>query len=1753
MLQPVFLFLLFLFLPLFSEENPIDLTPNNQEIGIVAGCVNVIGKEFFQVHEAIHIDGPDPLTFPLIYGSSNNIRGKEFGMGYLNGLRHHYEANHTKNAGEGSTFYQDGNRFWWDLHKKDGKWFSNIKVDKTNTAYTNLHAIKSNKNTSPRQMKAEYLRDKYYYKVTLPDGTIQYFTPKIFPRKNFIESLIDIFDDQNGLDRYFLRHEILPSGNHRYYSYDIDTDNYSLARVSTRNSDNSLLLNHITFDESSKKVTLNGSNGQFFECVKKDVIGWKKGGNWTYCRYQTVLDSFKSSHLPKIKFKYKTVTHQNNEFRMEDVIHPSGYRLNVDYRYGKVKTLAAPIGYDGESHVMYRFNYVSEWVENDNKYIYRAEVTDTYGYQKNYHHKDNRVYKVEDPGYRSDNYQWDEYGKLLKYTLRGEKHALLENRFVYDARGNPVRKILLGNLTGNRPNALAKGLKNVEQAQILCSYSNDRFNNLIKEVLQNGTEVHYTYVPDTNLIRSKLTISGGVVQLREFFTYDKNAICIKHIKDDGSGKSESDLQNITYRRITEITPQIDRKIPGFILPAIKEEKYLDPLSQQEHLLSREEYYYIKGGLLSETHVYDADLNLQYILTKAYGTKRRVIMETNALGEKVRYGYDNENQKVREEKIGSGKVKRFKYDCCKRLIQEIESHQADRSTLVTSHSYDRMSRRTKTVDPYGQASYFRYDNYSRLIKEVYNGYFENGPKTKFKDGKYYSFPILCGSTIERKYNCQDQVTEIKDPNGNIKTISYNIRKKPTKIVFPDQTVESYVYSLSGNLVKKVERDGSYQLYTYDYLDRALTEETYSKEGENLRSLQNVYKGDYLVQSIDFNGNVTEYGYDGAGRKVFEELNGNRICFEYDALGRQHKTIYDTYCEIQEFDLLNRVVEVRVESLEGELFSKVQYLYDINGNRTHVRTFTDAVSFAEEVTIYNSQSLPILFIDTAGNETHYTYSQTDHLEKITVDAKGKQTIEVFDNDSNLIKVEEKDIQGNTISLVESTFDRVGNKTKELHYLYKGDLLDGTYLIEWTYNSMNDLLSMCEQQKKYTSYSYQKGRLDTVTKPNGTVLTYSYDSLGRQSALQSSDGTVHYSYTYDKNNNLLSSKDHVHGMDFTRTYDNFNQVIEEHMDERSSVYEYDLIGRPVKWSNSTIGSIRYNFGSYRLDSISRYSPEGDLLYTHQYLEKDLTGRALSAQMIQNAGKISYEYDEALRPQLIATEHFEQRFEPDSFDVYNQLVHYTTRDPLGTFTPNFAYDELCQITYEQGVEEHTYTHDSLSNRRSQNSQENTVNDLNQVTSDGSNDYLYDTSGNLIQINETVLVYDALDRLIQYDEICYRYDSENRRRKKITSDEEITYLYQNSREIGALNADNQLIEFRTLGRGIQGDVGAAIAIEVNGQAYAPVHDHRGNICLLLDPITSLPVETYRYTAFGEEQAPSPALSPWRFSSKRKDHGLIYFGQRYYSPSLGRFISADPSGFSDGPNLYAYVSNNPMVLIDPEGLNAFEWFGYETFMNGYMRGSHVFYSIDDEPLNYENRSGSETVGSEYDPYTTVFFANGMKNTRDEARSHAEYLSEQLGNVQVNLCYNPTFGTIVPDVFESFLGYMGVATTPVKMIREDWDTHFENKEGPAITYCTSQGSINVNNALKDYPEDRRQRIFVYAVANADYIDEKLCAEARHVNSRDPVPWIRFNKRLSGGYNIESLEPHPEAPLFDHSFSSPTYTNGIKYFYENVKNKHPHYGR
>jgi RHS repeat-associated protein len=61
--------------------------------------------------------------------------------------------------------------------------------------------------------------------------------------------------------------------------------------------------------------------------------------------------------------------------------------------------------------------------------------------------------------------------------------------------------------------------------------------------------------------------------------------------------------------------------------------------------------------------------------------------------------------------------------------------------------------------------------------------------------------------------------------------------------------------------------------------------------------------------------------------------------------------------------------------------------------------------------------------------------------------------------------------------------------------------------------------------------------------------------------------------------------------------------------------------------------------------------------------------------------------------------------------------------------------------------------------------------------------------------------------------------------------------------------------------------------------------------------------------------NPFRWSTKYCDEetGLVYYGHRFYNPTLGRWLNRDPKQEEGGVNLYAFCGNNPINGFDALG------------------------------------------------------------------------------------------------------------------------------------------------------------------------------------------------------------------------------------------------
>jgi RHS repeat-associated protein len=111
-----------------------------------------------------------------------------------------------------------------------------------------------------------------------------------------------------------------------------------------------------------------------------------------------------------------------------------------------------------------------------------------------------------------------------------------------------------------------------------------------------------------------------------------------------------------------------------------------------------------------------------------------------------------------------------------------------------------------------------------------------------------------------------------------------------------------------------------------------------------------------------------------------------------------------------------------------------------------------------------------------------------------------------------------------------------------------------------------------------------------------------------------------------------------------------------------------------------------------------------------------------------------------------------------------------------------------------------------------------------------------------------------------------------------------------------------------------------DGSIYCYHFDALGSVIALTDMDQTI-VNAYAYDPFGrlreQESLAQPFKYVGRYGVMHEPNGLYYMRARYYDPSVGRFISEDPIGFAGGDvNLYAYVQNDPVNFVDPNGLQS---------------------------------------------------------------------------------------------------------------------------------------------------------------------------------------------------------------------------------------------
>ena len=1272
----------------------------------------------------------------------------------------------------------------------------------------------------------------------------------------------------------------------------------------------------------------------------------------------------------------------------------------------------------------------------------------------------------------------------------------------------------------------------------------------------------YAYFPECDLIKSKLILDDSQIKQRIFFEYDGNGALVLEVIDDGHDESLESFSGVTQRLMRKIQNTDSFPIG---LPEVITELAFDVKTGHDVLLQKTVNRYASDGNIIQQDVYDSHGNFAYSKSWTYNPMGKITSETDALGQTTIYDYDANGNCIFKKVVNLDFHISFVYDFSNRLIREDEVYD-DGVCLSKTFSYDTRGNKVLSTDIYGNITRYKYDALNRLI-EVIQPPIVNANNELVNPVERYTYDVL------------NNITSKTDGNRNTTRFACTSLGKPFLIQYPDGTEERCIYNTDGTMQKMILPDNTYILYEYDYQKRQTVEEFHAQDGAFIAKESRKYDSNHLISLTDRKGVTTKFVYDPFGRLIGAKTGRMETRFVYDSLGRKSE-VWEKYADgrykrtITEFDLLNREIEVRVEDDRGNVFSKKAYAYDEKGNKTHETIFSSSGE-TTKITEFNGQSQPVKILHPNGETTHLNHNYNYFNEwgqavacVESVDPKGNYIKNVYSTNGKLAAEEYYSPGGILVKKLSYRYDLAGNLVRRIEDVIVENQVQDTILTTLEYDARNREVAIIKAYGRPEQKIFRKelNRFDKISrqiKPDGVVIDYAYDLLGRLVEVVDSANTVHYVYTYDLNDNVLSVTDKITQTSTYREFDNNDLLVRECLDNGLEVkYKHDLIGRIENLTLPDRTNILYEYDARNLKSISRAN------YTQTY-EYDLSGKPSKIDLPNDNGSIIYQYDKALRLIRVESQHFSQTIPQNGYDGNNNILSINQTDPQGSVSSNYDYDSLNQLISENGIVNHAYSYDSRHNRtqKDETLYENDV--LSQLLRQGNTAYGYDPNGNRNASNDYTYEYDSLDRLISVtkgsSQVRYKYDAFNRRMSKTgysfvsnqwqkVTDER--YLYSTDTEIGSVAPNGKIRELM-----ITAGTSPAM-LEVDQEVYLPIHDHRGNVVTLIHADTRNVIETYRYSSFGEEEIfdcngenKTLALSPWRFSGKRVDPetGWVFFGRRFYDPEVGRWTTPDPLWFEDGPNLYAYVQNNPMIFIDPNGLShkAIDDIGSShLYFNHYEKIANVARYVMVLPIFYTDLSDTKSIGKTHaGPMSKNFslcFINGILNTSRNAQESVESISKECGGCQVRSVYNCTFGLVL-DTIECAINLCRVDTNAIDELHKLWNEELDRlgDNGRIIQECHSQGCILVRNALERYDVTKRKRIDVLATAPGGFISPAICGSVVHfVSKNDFVPWFDYKGREAYKDTIVLLDRHPDAFIWDHSYNSPTYVDVRKRYRQDL---------
>ena len=567
----------------------------------------------------------------------------------------------------------------------------------------------------------------------------------------------------------------------------------------------------------------------------------------------------------------------------------------------------------------------------------------------------------------------------------------------------------------------------------------------------------------------------------------------------------------------------------------------------------------------------------YILTYIDGTVQTVSksnMRTSLIrdnqGNELLFTYNgNQLQKIQHSDgqsltftWSSGKVASVTDDQGRKVIY---GYTGDLLTSVTAfngfvtryvyHTADStpMSRALKQiVYPDGTTKDYTYDNIGRVATISVNG---NKFTTEIVRGLCGSYSVIApnggvtevtvgakgemlktvnalGQIVQQKYTADTQLESIIAPSGKRNKVNYNKDGQIMSTASASGAETSFAYEPNfDNLASITDAKGHAISYGYDDKGRG---NSISYVDGSMSSLEYNEKGD-VAKATNRRGETIEYEYDAEGnltKKIWQ--NGRTFTLAYDAKGNVTNAIDSvTGAVTMEYDANERLTRIVYPKNRG-----FTYKYDSIGRITE-RASLDGIKQC-----YSYDSLGRLLKVTDGANAYLTNAYDPTTGWLTTQTYGNGTVV-----SNAY-----DILGRTVGIYHS---RTGGSPVQ-----GGNAPAARSTIaffEYAYDVDGKCISQTTAEGK-ESYTYDAdGQLTSVTYPDGTSESFTYDAVGNR--ISRTGGSPVQNETYTVNNlNQYTEIVNAQAVRSTMEYDLDGNVTRK----GDTRYWYDTLNRLIAVTN-------------------------------------------------------------------------------------------------------------------------------------------------------------------------------------------------------------------------------------------------------------------------------------------------------------------------------------------------------------------------------------------------------------------------------------------------------------------------------------------------------------------------------------------------------------------------------------------------------------